>query len=118
LKRKGRRGGFGDYLAWIMAQALRRRFVMKCQQRFFLRLIPMVVPMLKLIPMGVTVLQLIPMGVTVLPLIPMGVTAHRLLSVYLLKMKKKNNNKSRWFAGTAGITKVVRGIVTFLLQLC
>jgi hypothetical protein len=55
----------------------------------------MVVPMLKLIPMGVIVLQLIPMGVTVLPLIPMGVTAHWLLSVYLLKMKKKNNNKSR-----------------------
>jgi hypothetical protein len=56
-----------------------------------LMLIPMGVTVLKLIPMGVTVLELIPMGVTVLKLIPMGVTVHQLLSVYLMKMKKKKS---------------------------
>jgi hypothetical protein len=40
-------------------------------------------------PMGVTVLKLIPMGVTVLKLIPMGVTVHRLLFVFLMRMKKR-----------------------------
>jgi hypothetical protein len=70
------------------------RFVMKYQQRSFLRLIPMVASMLKLIPMGVTASKLIPIGVTVLKLIPMSVTVHRLLFVFLMRTKK-GKKKSR-----------------------
>jgi hypothetical protein len=55
-------------------------FVMKCQQRSFLRLIPRVV------------------------------IVHKLLSVYLMKMKKKKKRKkSRWSVRTANIIEVVRG---------
>jgi hypothetical protein len=79
-RRRRRRGGFGDCHAWTRMQVLLLRLVMKCQQRPFPEVDPIVVSMLKLIPMGVTVLKLIPMGVTV----------HRLLSVYLMKMKKKS----------------------------
>jgi hypothetical protein len=76
--RRRRRGGFGDYHAWIRMLALLLLFVKKYQQRSLLRLIPMVVYMLNLTPMGVTVLKLIPMGVTLLKLIPMRVTVHKL----------------------------------------
>jgi hypothetical protein len=112
-------------------------FVMKYQQRSFLRLIPMVVYMLKLIPMGVTVhqlipmgvtllklnpmgvivLKLIPMGVTVLKLIPMGVTVHRPLFRIFYEDKEEEEEvplirkNSRCYRGS-------RGIVIFLLQLC
>ena len=72
-------------------QVLLLRLVMKCQQRSFLRLIPMGVSYLRLIPMDVSFLKLIPMGVSFLKLIPMGVTVHRLLSVYLMKIKKKKS---------------------------
>jgi hypothetical protein len=123
-KRRRKRGGFGDCHAWTRMQVLLLRLMMmKCQQRSFLRLTPMGVSILKLIPMGVTVLKLNPMsvtvlkliphtvlklnpmdatvlklismGVTVLKLIPMGVTMHRLLSVYLMKMKKKKKKKKK-----------------------
>jgi hypothetical protein len=134
LRKRRRRGGFGDCHAWTRMLALLLLFVMKYQQRSFLRLIPMLVymlklipmgvtapklnpmgvsvlklipmgvtvlklipmgvTMLKLIPMGVTVLKLIPMGATVLKLIPMGVTVHQLLSIFLMRMKKRKK-KSR-----------------------
>jgi hypothetical protein len=82
-RRRRRRGGFGDCHAWTRMQVLLLWLVMKCQQRSFVRLIPM----------GVSFLRLIPMGVSFLRLNPMGVTVHRLLSVYLMKMKKKKKNK-------------------------
>jgi hypothetical protein len=71
-KRRRRRGGFGDCHAWTRMQVLLLRLVMKCQQRSFLRLIPM--------------------GVSFLRLIQMDVTMHRLLSIYLMKMTKKKKS--------------------------
>jgi hypothetical protein len=66
-RRRRRRGSFGDCHAWTRMQVLLLRLVMKCQQRSFLRLIPMVASMPKLNPMGVIVLKLIPMGPEVEP---------------------------------------------------
>jgi hypothetical protein len=96
---KKKRGGSDDYHAWTGMLALLFLFVKKYQQRFFLRLIPMVVYTLKLTPMGVTLHQLSPMcvtvqklnimGVTVQKLNPMGVSVHRLLSVFLMWTKKR-----------------------------
>jgi hypothetical protein len=88
-RRRRRKGGFGGCHAWTRMQVLLPRLVMKCQQRSFLRLIPMGVSFMRLIPMCVSCLRLIPMGVYVLKLIPMGVTVRRLLFVYLMKIKKK-----------------------------
>jgi hypothetical protein len=65
LRKRRRRGGFGDCHAWTRVQVLLLRFVMKCQQRSFLRCMPRVV------------------------------IVHKLMSVYLMKMKKKKKKKSR-----------------------
>jgi hypothetical protein len=99
LLRTRRTGGFGDCHAWTRMLALLLLFVKKYQQRSFVRLIPMVVYMLKLTPMdvtmhhltpmGLTLLKLIPMVVTVQKLNPMGVSVHRLLSVFLMRTKKR-----------------------------
>jgi hypothetical protein len=76
-------------------------FVMKYQQRSFLRLIPMVAYMLKLIPMGVTAPKLNPMGVVRI----FDEDEEEEEEVPLIR---KN---SRHYRGS-------RGIVIFLLQLC
>jgi hypothetical protein len=78
LRKKRKRNDFGDCQGWTTVQVLLLRFVMKCQQRSFLRLMPRVV------------------------------IVHRLLSVYLMRTKKKKK-KSRLSARTTGITELVRG---------
>jgi hypothetical protein len=87
LRKKGRRGDFGDCHAWARVQALLLRFMMMYRQRPFLRLMPMVV------------------------------VVHRLLFVYLTRTKRKNKKKSRWSARTADTIEVARVVVIFLLQL-
>jgi hypothetical protein len=61
----------------------------KYQWKSLLELNPMGVTLLMLIQMGVTLPELIPMGVTLPELNPMGVTLRRLLSVLLMRTKKK-----------------------------
>jgi hypothetical protein len=65
LRKTRKRDDFGDCHAWTRVSVLLLRFVMKCQRRSFLRLMPKVV------------------------------IVHKLLSVYLMKMKKKRRKKSR-----------------------
>jgi hypothetical protein len=87
LRKKGRKGDFGDCHAWTRVQALLLQFMMMYQQRPFLRLMPRVV------------------------------IVHRLLFVYLTRMKRKRK-KSHWSVRTAGIIEVASGVVIFLLQPC
>jgi hypothetical protein len=77
LRKKGRRGSFDDCHAWTRGQILLLRFVMRCRQRSFLRLMPRVV------------------------------ITHKLLSAYLMKMKKKRM-KSHWSARTTDTIEVAR----------
>jgi hypothetical protein len=89
LRKRGRRGGFGDCHAWTRVQVLLLRFMTRYRQRPLLRLMPTVV------------------------------IRHRLLFSYLIKTRRrKKKKKSRWSARIASTIVVVRGVVIFLLQLC
>jgi hypothetical protein len=87
LRKKGRKGDFGDCHAWTRVQALLLRFLMMYRQRPFPRLMPRVV------------------------------IVHRLLFAYLTRMKRKRNKKFHWSVRTTDIIEVAWGVVIFLLQL-
>jgi hypothetical protein len=65
LKKKGRRGGFGDCHAWTRVRVLLLRFMMMYRQKPFLRLMPRVV------------------------------IVHRLLFAYLMRTKRKKKKKKK-----------------------
>jgi hypothetical protein len=65
LKKKGRKGSFGDCQAWTRAWVLLLRFQMRHRRRLFLKLTPRVV------------------------------IVHQPLLSYLMKMRRKKRKKSR-----------------------